>query len=120
MPDAAPADRPEVSYDVMMTPEGLATVATYADAVGVAKAFVLDPASLAPTTLVADAHAAGLDVHVWTVRVENAFLPPSLRSASGRPGDVGDLDAEVRALVSAGVDGLFTDHPGLVLAALGR
>ena len=118
MPGAAPADRPETGYDAMMTPDGLATVATYADAIGVAKALVLDDA-LAPTPLVADAHAAGLDVHVWTVRAENAFLPPHLRSSED-PAAAGDVAAEVRALVAAGVDGLFTDHPDRVVAALGR
>ncbi len=118
VPGGAPADRPEVGYDAMMTPDGLATVATYADAVGVDKAFVLDPETLAPSSLVADAHAAGLAVHVWTVRAENAFLPPPLHSASGAPGDRGDVEAEVRALVAAGADGLFTDHPDLVREAL--
>ena len=120
MPGVAPADRPEVGYDAMMTPDGLATVATYADAVGVAKAFVLDPETLAPSALVADAHAAGLAVHVWTVRPENAFLPPPLRAASGGPGAHGDVRAEVRALVAAGVDGLFADAPDVVVEVLDR
>ena len=117
-PGGGPADQPGTTYDAMMTPDGLAEVAAYADAVGVAKAFVLDDA-LAPTPLAADAHAAGLAVHVWTVRPENVFLPLGLRSSES-PAAHGDLAAEVRALVAAGVDGLFTDAPGLVLAALGR
>ncbi len=119
MPGAGPADRPEMRYDAMMTPDGLATVATYADAVGVAKAMVLDPDTLAPTTLVADAHAAGLAIHVWTLRPENAFLPVPLR-VGDEPAAPGDLAAEVRALVAAGVDGLFADAPGDVVDALGR
>jgi len=119
MPGAAPADRPEASYEAMMTPDGLATVATYADAIGVARAMVLDPETLAPTPLVADAHAAGLDVHVWTVRAENVFLPPPLRRGDD-PAGHGDLAGEVRALAEAGVDGLFSDFPGLAVAALGR
>ncbi len=118
-PGAAPADRPELGYDTMTTPQGLASVATYADALGVAKAMVLDPETLAPTALVADAHAVGLDVHVWTLRPENAFLPPPLRSAGG-PGAWGDLAAEVHALVATGVDGLFSDVPDVVAEALGR
>ena len=117
-PGGAPADRPALGYDAMTTLDGLEAVARYADAVGVAKAFVLDD-DLAPTALVADAHAAGLAVHVWTVRAENAFLPPSLRTAGGAA-ERGDVAAEVRALAAAGVDGLFTDHPALVLDALGR
>ncbi|MEM0961169.1 MAG: glycerophosphodiester phosphodiesterase [Bacteroidota bacterium] len=119
-PGGVPADRPEVGYDTMMSPDGLATVATYADALGVAKAFVLDAETLAPSALVADAHAAGLDVHVWTLRAENDFLPTPLRSASGLAAEHGDLAAEVHAFVSAGVDGVFSDHPDLVLDALGR
>ena len=120
MPGARPADRPELTYDAMMTPDGLATVATYADAVGVAKAFVLDPETLAPSSLVADAHAAGLAVHVWTVRPENAFLPPPLRSADGAPEAGGNVRAEVRALLAAGVDGLFADAPDVVVEVRGR
>ncbi len=111
------------TYDDLLAPAGLAEVARYADAVGVEKALVLDPETLAPTALVADAHAAGLAVHVWTVRAENAFLPAVLRSdrlGDPRPAEEGDLATEVRALVAAGVDGLFTDHPDRVLAALGR
>ena len=37
------------------------------------------PASGGATTLVADAHAAGLKVHPWTFRSENFFLPAELR-----------------------------------------
>ena len=119
MPGAGPVDRPEMRYDAMMSPDGLATVATYADAVGVAKAMVLDPETLAASPLVADAHAAGLAVHVWTLRPENAFLPVPLRS-SDDPAAHGDLAAEVRALAEAGVDGMFADVPDAVIAALGR
>ncbi|PAP78023.1 glycerophosphodiester phosphodiesterase [Rubrivirga marina] len=120
MPGAGPADRRELSYDAMMTPDGLATVATYADAVGVAKTFVLDPETLAPSSLVADAHTAGLDVHVWTVRPENVFLPPPLQSPGGAPEAGGDVRAEVRALLAAGVDGVFADAPDVVVEVLGR
>lgn len=113
-PGGAPPDRPGLPYDAMMTPEGLAEIATYADAVGVAKTFVLDETTAAPTNLVARAHAAGLAVHVWTVRAENAFLLPLFRTTGG-PEAHGDLAGEVRALVAAGVDGLFSDHPEAVL-----
>ena len=75
--------------------------------------------TLAPSSLVADAHAAGLAVHVWTLRPENAFLPVPLRS-SDAPAAHGDLAAEVRALAEAGVDGVFADVPDTVIAALGR
>ena len=61
--------------------------------------------SAVPTTLVRDAHAAGLLVHVWTLRPEPAFL-------ARRYG--GDPLAEVRELVALGVDGLFGDFPDIV------
>ena len=64
------------------------------------------------TSLVKDAHAAGLKVHPWTVRAENYFLPAKLRS-SASPAEHGDVDAVYRALFAAGVDGLFSDFPGL-------
>lgn len=117
-PEGAPADRPERTFRDLTTARGLATVATYADVLGPATSMVLDGA-LAPTPLVADAHRAGLAVHAWTVRPENAFLPPPLR-AGGEPDAWGDLAGHVRALAAAGVDGLFTDAPAEALAALGR
>ena len=127
-PGGAPADRVAAgdlrTYDERLAPEGLADVAAFAEALGVHKAFVLPPDAEAPPTapapLVAAAHDAGLGVHAWTVRAENAFLPASLRSDRGaeHPGDPGDVATEARWLAAAGVDGLFTDHPDRVVAAL--
>jgi glycerophosphoryl diester phosphodiesterase len=62
-----------------------------------------------PTTLVRDAHAAGLFVHVWTLRPEPQFLPASY---------AGDFRAEVEQFVSLGVDGLFTDVPDLAVGVI--
>jgi glycerophosphoryl diester phosphodiesterase len=106
------------TYADMLRPEGLRDVATYARAIGVHKSLVVPRdargRSLPPTSLVRDAHAAGLLVHVWTLRAENEFLPAELR----REGTVhGDLAGEVRLFVEAGVDGFFTDHPGIAAAA---
>ena len=102
-------------------PDDLAAVAAHADVLGPHKALVVpvggDGALARPTSLVRDAHAVGLAVHAWTVRAENAFLPPALRSSSDEAAH-GDVAAEVRALVAAGVDGLFSDHPALAAAAL--
>lgn len=68
------------------------------------------------TGLVAHAHAAGLLVHVWTMRNENAFLPANLRS-SRRKADPGDAEAELLAFYDAGVDGVFSDVTRTAVAA---
>ena len=62
-----------------------------------------------PTTLVADAHKAGLLVHVWTLRSEAAFLSPSYG---------GDPIKEYRQFAALGVDGIFGDFPDVAFAAL--
>ncbi len=66
------------------TPEGLAEVASFAQAIGPEKSLVIpvtEEGGLGePTSLVADAHEAGLLVHPYTFRSENHFLPPKLRS----------------------------------------
>ena len=119
--DRAAADDP-VTYDDLLTAAGLADLASWIDGIGVHKAFVLPPVG-APggrSPLVERAHAVGLEVHVWTVRAENAFLPPALQRAPGDPAGLGDVAAEVRALAEAGVDAVFADQPDLALAALGR
>lgn len=72
----------------------------------------------APTDLVKWAHAAGLEVHPWTVRAENAFLPKSLQRGDG-PAAHGDADTVLKAIYAAGVDGVFSDFPGLAVKARG-
>jgi glycerophosphoryl diester phosphodiesterase len=58
----------------------------------------------------------GLAVHPWTVRAENAFLPKSLQRGS-TPAEHGDAAAVFKALYAAGVDGVFSDFPGLAVKA---
>jgi glycerophosphoryl diester phosphodiesterase len=113
--EGGPADSPAQRYEVMIQPAGLAEIATYAVAIG-ADLRLLASADGAPTALVAAAHAAGLKVHAWTLRKENAFLPASLRRGSA-PNAAGDIAALVRQLAAAGVDGVFTDDPALVVPA---
>ncbi len=113
---AGPADEPAYSYEDMLAPAGLAEIATYADAIGV-DLRLLAGADGTPTPLVADARAAGLKVHAWTVRKENAFLPPSLRRGSAESGQ-GDVAALVGMLSDMGVDGVFSDDPALVVKAM--
>jgi glycerophosphoryl diester phosphodiesterase len=106
-----------LDYAPMCTPAGLQRVAEYASTIGVQKSMVMRESadgSLAATSLVRDAHAAGLAVHVWTFRAENHFLPHAMRSGEN-PAAHGDLAAEVRAFVAAGVDGLFCDQPDVAV-----
>ncbi len=103
----APADGAAPSYAAMATPEGLKAVAAYAWGIGPNKDMIRKGDG-APTTLVADAHAAGLRLHPWTFRAENYFLPPSLRVGINPRGQ-GRLADEIRRYLDLGIDGFFTD-----------
>jgi glycerophosphoryl diester phosphodiesterase len=81
------------TYDDLCSHDGLRAVARYADVVGVARTRLL-----ARPELIDEAHLAGLQVLVFTVRDDD----PSGRAL---------VDDEVRLLLDAGVDGLFSDHP---------
>ncbi|WP_256731533.1 glycerophosphodiester phosphodiesterase [Sphingomonas sp. dw_22] len=106
--DGGPADHAEPSYAAMSTPEGLKTVAQYAYGIGPELTQIL-PNSGEPTTLVTDAHAAGLKVHPWTFRAENFFLNPKFRA--GTPLEHGHIAEEIALFLKLGVDGFFTDFP---------
>jgi glycerophosphoryl diester phosphodiesterase len=120
--EGGPADLPGVRYADMVTAEGLKAIAGYAQALGPEWRQVITintaGALAGPTPLVANAHAVGLKVIPWTVRAENAFLPPALRRGAG-PGAHGDAATLLKALFAAGVDGLFSDFPDLAVAARG-
>ncbi len=94
-------------------PDGLAEVATFAHAIGPAKNLVItrdgDGNLTEPTSLVDDAHEAGLLVHPFTFRSENRFLPANFRSGDD-PNSYGGFAAEYEAFFEVGVDGVFTDH----------
>ncbi len=113
-----------LSYAQMATAAGLRAIAEYADAVGPEKNHFILPldsqqrlVAANATSLVADAHAAGLLVHPFTFRAENAFLPDSLQSAAELSAP-GDWRAELKVFLGLGIDGLFTDHPDKALAVL--
>lgn len=116
-----PPDRPGETYARMMTPEGLKAIARYAAGIGPAKDLLIarnsDGSLGNPTGLIAAAHATGLKVHPWTFRAENYFLPANFKS-SADPAAAGDLTAEIRAFIAAGVDGLFSDFSGIARKAI--
>ena len=113
--EGGPADEPALTYAEMLSPSGLAAIAGYADAVGADLRLVIGGDGR-PTSLVADAKAAGLGVHAWTLRKENAFLPPSLRGPGGDAAK-GCSETLFGMLADAGVAGVFTDDPVLAVAA---
>lgn len=120
------------NFDVMVTPAGLAEIKTYADGIGPWKRYIVsikgtvgadgkpldvnrdgkvndaDATSTAPTSLVADAHKAGLFVHPFTFRNESRRLAADYK---------GDGKNEYLAFYRLGVDGVFTDFTDTALAA---
>jgi len=120
------------NFDVMVTPAGLAEIKTYADGIGPWKRYIVsvkgtvgadgkvvdrngdgkindaDADALAPTTLIADAHRAGLFVHAFTFRNEGRRLAASYG---------GDPKREYLQYYALGLDGLFTDFTDTALAA---
>ena len=116
----------------LLTPQGLAEVRTYADGVGPWKTYLISSACkqvsngacmdvtgdglvderdrvlLPPTSVVADAHAAGLLVHPYTFRSEQKRLTGSF---AGNPVN------EYLAFYELGVDGVFSDFADTAFAA---
>jgi glycerophosphoryl diester phosphodiesterase len=116
------------TYADLQTPEGLAEIATYAQGIGPWKRMIVsvrnvdrnhdgrpddlnndgvindaDRVTLPPTSLVQDAHAAGLLVHPYTFRNEARFLASNYQGNPAR---------EYEQFINLGVDGYFTDFPG--------
>ncbi len=120
------------NFDAMVTPAGLAEIKTYADGIGPWKRYIVsvrgsvgsdgkpldvnrdgkiddaDATSTTPTTLVAEAHKAGLFVHPFTFRNESRRLAADYEK---------DARREYAAYYRLGVDGVFTDFPDTALAA---
>lgn len=111
------------TYADISTAAGLRDVSAYANGIGPDKNMVIPRTAQgtlgAPTSLVADAHAAGLVVHPYTFRPENPFLPTDLRRGNvASLTERGDLAAEITVFLKAGIDGFFTDDPAIGRAAL--
>ena len=130
---AAPYDKPfdwaqagdKRLFSDMVTPAGLAEIKTYADGIGPWKRYIVsvkgavdingdgkvndaDTSTMEPTTLVADAHKAGLFVHPYTFRNEKRRLASNYK---------GDPALEYKQFFALGVDGVFTDFADTALAA---
>nr|WP_042342094.1 esterase-like activity of phytase family protein [Calothrix sp. PCC 7507] len=115
------------TYGDLRTPEGLAEVAKYADGIGPWKRMIVsvkgtdadgdgkaddvnkdgvvndaDKTTLPPTTLVQDAHKAGLQVHPYTFRNEAQYLAADYK---------GNPELEFQQFIQLGVDAFFTDFP---------
>jgi glycerophosphoryl diester phosphodiesterase len=107
-----------LTYAQMATPQGMADVKAYADVIAPPTRAVIplgpDGRLTAPTRFVADAHAAGLLVHIWTFRPENYFLAADFKNGGpdNQRNPAGSL-AEIRRYIETGIDGFFTDDPGI-------
>jgi glycerophosphoryl diester phosphodiesterase len=108
------------TYADLITPAGLRQVARYAAGIGPDKNMIVprNPAGqlLTPTTLVTDAHRAGLLVHPYTFRNENTFLPLDDRRGTD-PTAYGNAFAEDELFFALGVDGIFTDNSDTAVEA---
>jgi glycerophosphoryl diester phosphodiesterase len=92
-------------------PASLEDVAKYATAIGPWKRQILRDVgapTLLQTTLIEQAHAAGLLVHAYTFRNEPATLAPQYGA---------DPMLEYRQFYQLGLDGVFSDFPDTALAA---
>ncbi|MBE9257941.1 phytase [Dolichospermum sp. LEGE 00246] len=115
------------TYTDISTPAGLTEIATYAKGIGPNKQRIIPQLTVdankdgtaddlngdgqisdgdrvlgTPTTLIQDAHKAGLIVHLYTLRNDEFFLPDTYKNDPG---------AEFRKFIDLGVDGFFTDFP---------
>jgi len=106
-----PADRPDLTYAAMTTPQGLADIAAYAGWIGTDTALI-EATPGTSTTLITDAHTAGLKVAAWTFRAENAFLPEADRLGTD-PAAHGKLRERLARFAAYGLDAAFMDQPVL-------
>ncbi len=108
------------TYADLATPAGLREIAGHAQGIGPDKLQVVpraaDGSLGTPSTLVDDAHDAGLVVHPYTFRAENRFLPVDFRRGE-RDADYGRAIDEQIAYLRTGIDGLFTDQADIGVVA---
>jgi glycerophosphoryl diester phosphodiesterase len=116
------------TYSDLIKPAGLRDVAGYAYGIGPALTRIIPVDSgnhvQPPTTLVSDAHRAGLAVHPWTVRPENNFLPVEYRQGDPASPNFlraqGDASRQLADFYRLGVDGIFSDDSALAVSTRTR
>ena len=121
------------TFASLLTPAGLKEIKTYADGIGPWKPYLIpskqvdankdgkpddlngdgtiderDRVMMPATSVVKDAHAAGLFVHAYTFRNEAKRLASDFK---------GDPKAEYKLFYALGVDGVFSDFPDTAKAA---
>ncbi|MBR0560011.1 glycerophosphodiester phosphodiesterase family protein [Neokomagataea anthophila] len=125
--NAVPADvaaaGKKTTFGDFMTPSGLQEIRRFADVIGPSNVDIIprdaQGAWLAPSSLITDAHNAGLLVHSYTARPENIFLPKQLRGPGGPAArNPEGMIAELRRYLDLGLDGFFTDDPAIGRLAL--
>jgi glycerophosphoryl diester phosphodiesterase len=112
------------TYADLVTPAGLKEIATYADGIGPDKSRIVPVDATGhlttPTSLIPDAHRAGLLVHPFTFRPENNFLAADFRLGNPASPEFlrarGDEPAELALFYRLGVDGLFADNADTAVA----
>ncbi|MDA3626034.1 glycerophosphodiester phosphodiesterase [Saccharopolyspora sp. WRP15-2] len=108
------------TYADLVKPEELRKISEYADMIGPDLAYILPTNAngylTQPTTVVADAHQAGLEVVPYEIRAENKFLPADFRSSTV-PTDFGNVFGYARKLFDQGIDGVFSDFPDIAVTA---
>ncbi|MFG2028124.1 glycerophosphodiester phosphodiesterase [Streptomyces sp. NPDC048825] len=104
----------------LVKPEGLKWIASYAQGLGPTLDLIIPRDASGkltrPTTLVDDAHDAGLILHPYTMRNENSFLPADFRKGAD-PNAYGDVFGAFEVYFATGIDGVFTDNPDTGLLA---
>lgn len=117
VPDTLTAEQ-GTTFGELMTLAGLQQVRRHADAIGPSNTDIIprdaSGAWLRPSSLIEDAHRAGLLVHSYTFRPENRFLPLQLRNDRGdNVRNPQGAIAEIQRYLDLGLDGFFTDDPAL-------
>ncbi|MBL1116749.1 glycerophosphodiester phosphodiesterase [Streptomyces sp. 110] len=117
--DFVEANDPRTVAD-LVKPEGLKWIASYAQGIGPDLSVIIprtpDGKLGTPTSVVKDAHAAGLILHPYTMRNENTFLPADFRRGTD-PNAYGDAFGAFKAYFATGIDGIFSDNADTALLA---